>query len=200
MQLERRHYVILVAVAVAIIAASSYIYAQKMSAPVRAASPEPARTEQRAAKEHKETSSTNTDGRIVVYVSGAVAKPGVVSLAGNARAIDAVQAAGGLAADADAEKINLAQPLRDGMQVNVPHSGTGVAPPGAAGRGTGGRININTASVAELDSLPGIGPALAQRIIEYRTSHGPFTAPEDLKNVSGIGESKFERLKDRISL
>lgn len=202
MQLERRHYVILLIAAVAVIMTSSYIYAQKMSAPAKITPSEPVKMEQRAARGHKETEAANTTDKIVVYVSGAVAKPGVVSLAGNARAVDAVQAAGGLAVDADTEKINLAQPLRDGMHINVPHSGgNGVSPGTAAmGQSAGGRVNINTAGVAELDTLPGIGPALAQRIVDYRTSHGLFVAPEDLKKVSGIGESKFERLKEHISL
>lgn len=205
MPMDRRHSLILGLVVIAVIAASSYIYAQKMSPPPRPVPSETVDAEHKADKTARGAARTGQDGKVVVYVSGAVLRPGVVSLDAGARAIDAVQAAGGLAADADAEKVNLAQPLRDGMQVNVPHVSAGnsaaVGGPGVVNKaGGGGKVNINTASLAELDSLPGIGPALAQRIIDYRANHGPFTTLEDLKKVTGIGDSKFERLKDRISL
>ena len=146
---------------------------------------------------------------IVVDVAGAVASPGVVELKDGARVADALGAAGGLAEDADLTSVNRAARLTDGQRVYVPRVGEQVAPvegdgsAGAAGEGTqstvtGQAVNINTAGLAELDALPGVGPATAQAIIDDREANGPFTAPEDLMRVSGIGEKKFEKLKSSI--
>lgn len=142
--------------------------------------------------------SANT---IVVDVVGAVRKPGVYGFAQGARVIDAVRAAGGFLPDAEPQAINLARPLVDGEQVVVPKEGE--APPGAAaggGRQPGGKININNASVSDFDGLPGIGPVLAQRIVDYRDQHGPFRSIQDLMKVSGIGQSKFDSLKDLVAV
>ena len=140
-----------------------------------------------------------------VYVSGAVATPGVYTLPPRSLVDDAIKAAGGATADADLEKINLAQEVRDQQQIVVPRKGE-AAPqqptPGPGGAGTPGaqKVNINTATLAELDTLPKIGPTTAQRIIDYRTQNGPFKKIEDLKNVSGIGDATFGGLKDLITV
>ncbi len=143
----------------------------------------------------------------MVDVSGAVVAPAVVSLAAGARVQDAIDAAGGLTADADLTAINRAAPLVDGQKVQVPRIGeaaqleTGVdASAGTAAASEAGTalVNINTADEAALDELPGIGPATAQAIIEDREANGPFTVAEDLMRVSGIGEKKFEQLQDLI--
>ena len=157
-------------------------------------------------------------GRIVVHVVGAVVSPGVVVLADGARVADAIAAAGGAASDADTEQLNLARVLGDGEQVRVPHVGEQLAapdpapsPPGASGGGaaagaSGGRapaagpININTASASELEALPGIGPALAARIVEYRDGHGPFASVDDLTDVPGIGPAKLEALRSQATV
>ena len=142
--------------------------------------------------------------RIVVYVVGGVNQPGVVTLQAGARTVDAVNACGGVLPTADLEQVNMAQPLKDGMQVRVPEKtgiGQAAKPPGAgngAGKSPDGRININTADEKELDELPGVGPAMAKRIIEYRQSQGMFQSPEDLKKVRGIGDAKYEKMKDKI--
>jgi len=143
--------------------------------------------------------------QIVVYVSGAVQSPGVYTLPDGARVDDALRAAGGPAADADLARINLARRLHDEEQVYVPRQGEANPPVPAAGATSGGsttsgRLNINTATATELATLPGIGPALAQRIVEYRQTHGPFARIEDLKKVSGIGDKVFERIKDLITI
>jgi len=146
---------------------------------------------------------TPLPARIVVYVSGAVQSPGVYELSDGARVDDAVQAAGGPAADADLARVNLAKRLRDEEQVYVPRVGETsppVPPAGTTGGSAGGKININAATVAELETLPGVGPALAQRIVEYREEHGPFARIEDIKKVSGIGDKMFERIKDLITV
>ena len=160
--------------------------------------------------------SRKTQGEVVVYVSGMVEHPGVVRINGGARAIDAVNAAGGLVPGAEVSKINLAQAVRDGMQIHVPggpqlrqdssdgqyqaaRGATGPSKAAASSPVAEGKININTADVAELDKLPGVGPSMAAKIVEWRKVNGPFHAGTDLKKVKGIGEAKYQRLKDRIS-
>jgi competence protein ComEA len=140
---------------------------------------------------------------ITVYVTGAVNHPGVVSLAKGARVVDAVDSCGGLLPTADADKVNLAAELKDGMQVRVPETAGAAKAPAAGGENSqaaDGRININIADEKTLDGLPGVGPATAKRIVEYREANGPFQAPEDLKKVHGIGEAKFAKLKEKVML
>ncbi|MGI9950836.1 helix-hairpin-helix domain-containing protein [Moorellaceae bacterium AZ2] len=142
-------------------------------------------------------------GTITVHVAGAVERPGVYQLPAGARVSEAVQLAGTLP-EANPHALNLAAPLQDGQQVVVPRIGEEGSMPGTPGALAGGmsrgKININTAGLEELDSLPGIGPALAQRILDYRQQHGPFRSIEDLQNVSGIGVKRFEELKDLITV
>jgi competence protein ComEA len=148
------------------------------------------------------------DREVVVYVSGGVNKPGVYKLSSGNRVVDAVTLAGGFAPGADAAKINLAVRVKDEMQINVPYivnvavndSPAPEASAGSAAGGGNGKININTASAAEFDKLPGIGTALAERIAHYRTTKGPFKDITDIKKVPGIGESKYKQFKDKISL
>ena len=149
------------------------------------------------------------ESEIVVYVAGAVNHPGVVQLAEGARAKDAVDACGGFLPTADTNGVNLAQKLKDGMQITVPEkSPQGTAVQGAAGGAQAGAakplpegmVNINTADEKELDKLPGIGPAMAKRIVEYRTENGAFQSPEEIKRVKGIGDAKYEKMKDKIAL
>ncbi|GGF29762.1 hypothetical protein GCM10010922_00920 [Microbacterium sorbitolivorans] len=136
---------------------------------------------------------------IYVHVAGAVALPGLYVLAPDARVIDAVSAAGGLAGDADPSAINLARTLADGEQLVVPREGE--APPATAGGGSaGGLVNINTADAVTLETLPGVGPALASRIIAWRESEGPFTAVDDLLAVSGIGPRVLESLRELVTV
>ncbi len=150
------------------------------------------------------------ESEIVVYVAGAVNHPGVVRLAEGARAKDAVDACGGFLPTADTNGVNLAQKLKDGVQVTVPEKAP-VAAEGRAAQGAptasgaarslpDGMVNINTADEKELDKLPGIGPAMAKRIIEYRTENGAFQSPEEIKRVKGIGDAKYEKMKDKIVL
>ena len=139
---------------------------------------------------------------ITVYVTGGVNKPGLVQLAEGARAADAVNACGGLLPDADSEKVNLAQQLKDGQQLRIPErklDGTG-AKTAAQSKDDKGLVNINTADEKALDTLPGIGPSMAKRIIEYRETEGAFQSPEDIKKIRGIGEVKFPKLKDKICI
>ena len=154
-------------------------------------------------------SSVRDTDLIVVDVVGAVVRPGLHELPATGRVADAVEAAGGLTAQADRLRLNLAQPLSDGVRLWVPAVGES-APPEivavTAGSGNGDRVetdgglqstplNVNTASVAALEGLPGIGPALAAAIVEHRQRSGPFTTVDELVEVSGIGPVKLERIR-----
>lgn len=136
-----------------------------------------------------------------VYVSGAVRRPDVYVLAQDSIVKDALSAAGGPADDADLDRINLALVVADGQHVYVPRLGEGNPPvqPPANRVLTMGKVNVNLADLAELESLPGIGPAIAQRIIDYRQSHGPFTRVEEIMDVSGVGPATFEAVRDLIT-
>ncbi len=153
----------------------------------------------------------------MVHVAGAVAAPGVVSLSSGARVVDAVTAAGGMRPDADPDRINLAAPLTDGQRVVVPVigqpdpievgvgagvGGTAVGGSGAAGAAgaSSGPVELNTATAAQLDTLPGVGPATAAAIIDHRSSAGPFGSVDELLDVRGIGEAKLEALRDLVTV
>lgn len=131
---------------------------------------------------------------IEVHVAGWVAEPGVVELPGDAIVADAVAAAGGLRPGARADLINLAEPLRGGDQIVVPGPDSEQAPPG----NTDGPISINRATVAELQTLPGVGPVLAERIVAHREQVEGFDRVEDLLQVPGIGESKLAAIRDLV--
>ena len=160
----------------------------------------------------------------VLYVVGAVEHAGVVRVAADARVTDALTAAGGAAADADLSRLNLARPVVDGERLYVPRNGEAEVPaelpPGGgagAGAGAGGSgsgadgagggagaaaqvVDLNTADATALETLPGIGPALAERILAWRDEHGGFRSVEDLLEVSGIGEGRFAELQDRVTV
>ena len=135
---------------------------------------------------------------IFVDVTGAVNKPGVYSLAGKSRVIDAIKAAGDSAPGADLSTINLARVLNDGEQIYVDSTFVNSSGVRVSKRVHRGPININRATAAELDSLDGIGPVIAKRIIEYRKINGSFTSIEDLQKVSGIGGAKFAQIKAKV--
>lgn len=139
---------------------------------------------------------------VTVYVCGAVRSPGVVRLPAGARVCDAIELAGGATSAAELAAVNLAAKVIDGQQIVVPEQGA--APAAAAGGASspagGGLVNINTASVDELQELQGVGPATAQAIVDYRTEQGPFTAIEGIMDVPGIGDAKFAALRDSITV
>jgi competence protein ComEA len=140
---------------------------------------------------------------LVVDVVGAVRRPGLYRLAQGARIADAVSRAGGATAKADLELINLAAPLADGEQVVVPRRGTaalGAAPgPAGASAPSSGPVHLSTATLEQLDSLPGIGPVTAQKILDYRQKHGAFTSVDGLDAVPGIGPARLDQLKDLVA-
>lgn len=150
---------------------------------------------------------------IVVYVSGEVKNSGMVNLPEGSRVADAINACGGVLPTADTNAINMAQELKDGMQIKVPEkSGQGKTEANNFSKSGGADtkkdnasknneeiVNINQADIKGLETLPGIGPAMAQRIIDYRTENGTFQSTEDLRKVKGIGQAKYEKIKDRVT-
>ena len=138
--------------------------------------------------------------KISVYVSGQVKNISVVELEDNdnLRAVDAVNMAGGMTELADAAAVNLAAPLTDGQHIHIPTKEIFLQSPQIAD--SDDLVNINTADADRLATLKGIGPAMAQRIIEYREQNGPFKTIDELKNVRGIGDKKFAALKDKITI
>ncbi|MCC5951931.1 MAG: ComEA family DNA-binding protein [Acidimicrobiia bacterium] len=163
------------------------------------------------------------DDPVVAHVAGAVHRPGLHVLDPGARVAELVEAAGGATPDADLDRINLAAPVPDGARLYVPtlgqvelpaevapslspHGGSsgsgpaGTSSGGAGGGGTGAPVAVNVADVAELERLPGVGPATAQAIVDHRSAHGPFATVEDLLAVRGIGDAKLAALRDHVVL
>ena len=136
--------------------------------------------------------------QIFVDVTGAVNTPGVYTLTASSRVIDAIKAAGGSAPGADLSTINLARVLADGEQIYVDAAITNSKGVRVSAPKRSGPININRATAGDFDSLDGIGPVIANRIVTYRKTHGPFITIEDLQKVSGIGAAKFSQIKSKI--
>ena len=160
--------------------------------------------------EEKEVKKEEKIAKIKVYVTGEVVSPGVIELEEGARIEDAIEGAGGIKAEANLKNINLAYEVADGEKIYIPNNSEldeevqeGMAQAGDSGgsvASSNGKVNINKATAAELTAVPGIGESTAQKIIAYRDENGKFKAIEDIKNVSGIGSSKYESMKDYISV
>lgn len=152
--------------------------------------------------------------KIVVHIAGAVISPGVVTLGANSRVVDAVSAAGGLRPDADPDRVNLAEPLTDGVRIVVPAVGQDSVPEAVqlAGPSTGsspskgetatpaGPVNLNTATAADLEQLPGVGPATSAAIIAKREKDGPFRTVDSLLDVRGIGDAKLDAIRELVTV
>ncbi len=138
-----------------------------------------------------------------VHVVGQVSRPGLVTLGPGSRVVDALAGAGGALASADLQRLNLARLLADGEQVHVPAPGEAPAPAtpvGTSGATAGSLVDLNTADLAALDSLPGVGPVLAQRIVDWRTAHGRFSTVEELGEVSGIGDKLLAQVRPKVTV
>jgi competence protein ComEA len=148
---------------------------------------------------------TGPRDRVAVHVAGRVRRPGLVRLPAGSRVHDAIRAAGGATAGADLDAVNLARKLTDGEQVRVPGPGDpaptsgGGTTPGSLGGTPSTPLDLNTATPEQLDTLPGVGEVTANRIIAYRSAH-PFTAVDELLEVPGIGQRRFEQLKDLVTV
>jgi competence protein ComEA len=180
----RRHALVAAAALLAVLAVAG-----KLLAGAGAATADPAPALVPAVREAAE--------RVVVHVAGAVRRPGLYALAEGSRVADAVARAGGATAKADTAAVNLAAPLADGIQVLIPSRVAGAARPGA-GVGTAAKVSLSTATPAELDALPGVGPVTAQKILDHRARHGGFRSVDDLDAIPGIGPARIEQLRDLV--
>ena len=216
---KKQKIIIVIILSVIIIAFLYYIYTKDKSTFI---SSEELEVENTIEEETEEEESQ----KIIVHVSGAVNKEGIVELDADSRISDAIDKAEGLAENADMNKINLAFKLEDGMKIYIPKIGeeksekaqestddetskyitsaSGVVDSqdenteSSSGKSTTEKVNINTASQTELETLPGIGPATSSKIISYRQENGKFKSIEDIKEVSGIGDAKYENIKELI--
>lgn len=218
MQLSRRQIIAYVAVAVVVVAVGvRYVVLPRQAGPSGAEAvvlaPVAASALPDAPQAAGPAASPSPD--VMVYVCGAVRSPGVVRLPAGARVTDALEVAGGPTAKAELAAVNLAAPVTDGEQIVVPErgaapvaaapaqdgsSGGALSAAPAGSTGSGALVNINTASLEELDALDGVGPSTAQKIIDYRTASGGFKTIEEIKEVPGIGDAKFASIQASITV
>ena len=197
--LDRHRRIVLAGMALVVVAGLLLVWVNRPRAvPIKISTPVPTPT--------AAITPVPTPALVRVYVTGAVKNPDVYVLPPGSIVKDALLAAGGATTEADLNRVNLAVQVHDEQQIHVPRQGEAATSipasntPLPAVSPVGGKVNLNTASVDELDTLPGVGPAIAQRIVDYRTEHGPFVQIEDLMQVKGIGPTTFAEFRDRITV
>lgn len=199
------HPLLAAAVAVALITVAAFAFLRPEPPPVELSLPqaEPGEAQPVAGKMPEGMIEGDaTPSRVTVHAAGAVRSPGVYELEAGARVADLLELAGGALPEADLDLLNLAEPLADGTQVLVLRRGEAV-PAQAAAAGAdrpAAKVNLNTASAADLDALPGIGPATAEAIIRHREEKGRFRSVSDLLDVRGIGEAKLSKLRPLVTV
>jgi competence protein ComEA len=195
-RLPRRHTAILLVVAVVVLA----LVGRRLAAAGTAGAPA---AQAVSLRESGPPGTAAAAPRLVVYVVGAVRRAGLVRLPEGARVADALERAGGPTRRADLTLVNLAAPVADGQQVVIPTrgpGGTGAAGTGdAAGTGVQAKVSLASATLEQLDALPGIGPVTAQKILDWRQAHGPLRSVDDLDAVPGIGPARVEQLRDLVT-
>lgn len=192
----------LAAVAVAVIAIAA-VLAWRARPQVDTVAPPSFDATTATAEPIRKLTASSAASELIVAVGGKVRRPGLVRLAPGARVADALNAAGGPAPGVDVAPLNLARKVVDGELIMVgvtPPPGVAATGPAAAGGASGGLVDLNTATLADLDGLPGVGPVLAQRILDARTAQGGFTAVSDLRKVDGIGDARYEQLKELVTV
>ncbi len=178
--------------AIVIAAAGGYYWWQKTNVPITVGNYNLAQSD---------SSVVGKTGKLMVYITGAVTKPGMYEVEAGQRVLDVINLAGGVIPGADINKVNIAQSVKDGLHIAVPMTGQNVATNGTGSSTPAGeKININSAGKNELDKLPGIGPALADKIIEYRQTNGMFKDIAEIQKVPGIGEAKFKQMSAKITI
>ena len=198
--ITRKQAIVLAAVLVLVL----FLFGRQLGQHSTAAPPavQPLRADASPAPPQAKSTSASTE--LVVQVVGAVRRPGLYRLPAGSRVADAVRRAGGASRRADTELINLAAPLADGIQVIVPRKGSG----GTAGAPSGtaeasgqpaGPVHLNSATLEDLEALPGVGPVTAQKILDYRQEHGPFGSVDELDAVPGIGPAHMAQLRDLVA-
>lgn len=154
-------------------------------------------------EDQAESDGKTAAAQIYVDIGGQVKNPGVYTVKEGTRVFEVIEKAGGLTEDASIEQINQAEAVTDGQKIVIPSSEDvqqSLMPQTASGKDSSGLVNINSADSQTLQEIPGVGPATAEKIIAYRTENGRFSSIEDLKNVSGIGDKTFEKMKDKITV
>lgn len=154
-------------------------------------------------EDQAESDGKTAAAQIYVDIGGQVKNPGVYTVKEGTRVFEVIEKAGGLTEDAFIEQINQAEAVTDGQKIVIPSSEDvqqSLMPQTASGKDSSGLVNINSADSQTLQEIPGVGPATAEKIIAYRTENGRFSSIEDLKNVSGIGDKTFEKMKDKITV
>jgi competence protein ComEA len=189
-RVRRPRTVVLALVGVALLAALAAALGMWLSRPVLE---QPPALPVSASPTTAHTAGTGKAGPLVVSVVGKVAKPGLLTLPDGSRVADALRAAGGALPDADLTQLNLARKLSDGEQVAV-----GVPQPAPVPGQPPAKVNLNTAAETDLEMLPGVGPTMAQRILQWRAKNGRFQSVDQLREVDGIGATRFDRLKDLV--
>jgi len=191
-----------VAVVVTAVLAGLWLYLARPRSQALAVSPAATASASGSPAASASSSTSAAAAPVVVDVVGKVAHPGLISLPAGSRIADALVAAGGPLAGVDTSGLNLARKLTDGEQIAVGVVGaTDSAPSAASGSGaSAGPVDLNTATLAQLDALPGVGPVLAQHILDWRTAHGRFTSVDQLREVSGIGTAKFADLRPLVKV
>jgi competence protein ComEA len=199
--LSRAELTGLIVVLVLALGGAGLWYVRSLPRPIQVAASRPATTGASGATGAASASPSATP--VIVDVAGWVRSPGVYAFADGDRIVDAIERAGGARHGAYLAALNLAAPLVDGTQILVPREGAAPAPGGTGSTTTGaagGLVNINTASATELEALPGIGEVLAATIVAYRDEHGPFASVDQLEDVSGIGPSTLEDIRDLVTV
>ncbi|MDI6817106.1 MAG: ComEA family DNA-binding protein [Actinomycetota bacterium] len=190
---------------------SALFYINSRPKPVIVVKADERKTATQEKQEEQAAAPAKEPVQLHVHVAGAVAKPGVYALKDGSRVVDAIGVAGGGAPNADEDALNLAAKLIDGQRVYVPKKGEAPPPVSEMSAGgdsgvvgdpaaVGGKINLNLATAEQLDSLSGVGEVTAKKIIDHRTKKGPFRRVEDIMQIDGIGQKKFEKLKDEITV
>jgi competence protein ComEA len=196
LSLSRRHALLLVAALAVVLLGASRLFGSSTSksAPLPREPVVPAKAASTAG-------GASPGAAVVIDVVGAVRRPGLYHLTQGARIADALARAGGATRKADLNSVNLAAPIADGEQVVVPRRGAAgvVAAPGAAAGAAQGPVHLNTATLEQLDGLPGVGPVTAQKILDYRTEHGAFHSVDELDAVPGIGPARLDTLRDLVA-